>query len=261
MMDPLSVAASIAGLASAAAQITTTLSSLADAPRLARSVVGETKALTVIFSQLNGFLRGTMYPKRERMSMTTVEQFVAILTHCVLTFAELEEELDGLGFEDHSDGMKMWDRVRWAAKQDTLREILADLQQQKSSLNLLIGIWNCKTNMEAADKYAQLCVSINGILERGQSRRASMIPDAATQLEANAEFNFRRNKRSFSMDSSRRSSMLSVVSLDQVEDSRRFLYPCTHPRSTIRDNTSSSSSLHLLVHEHGQSLLVFCSEG
>lgn len=140
-MDPLSAAASVAGLLSAANQITKTLSFLADAPRLARSVIGETEALAAIFSQLNGFLRGTMHPKRERMSMTTVDQFVAVLTNCVLTFAELEEELDSLGLED-GDGMKLWDRMKWTAKQDTLREILADLQQQKASLNLMIGIWN-----------------------------------------------------------------------------------------------------------------------
>jgi hypothetical protein len=72
------------------------------------------------------------------MSLTTVDQFVTVMTHAVLTFAELEEELDGLEIGRDPQG---WDRVKWAGKQEALKEILADLQQQKLSLNLMIGIW------------------------------------------------------------------------------------------------------------------------
>jgi len=153
-MDPLSVAASVAGLASAATKIARSLytftASMDDAPRLARNVKSETEALSVIFSQLNGFLRNTTHAKRSRMSMTTVDQFITLITHCVLTFAELEEELDAIDLgtdaaEKGGDGgggsMRWWDRVKWAARQDVLKEILADLQQQKLSLNLMIGIW------------------------------------------------------------------------------------------------------------------------
>jgi hypothetical protein len=140
-MDPLSVAASVTGLAGAAAKITKTLQALAGADRLAKSVAVETEALVAVFSQLNGYLRlcGSDSDSKQRMSMTTVEQFVTIVTHAVFTFAELEEELDGLDIG--GDDPQGWDRVRWAAKSDTLKEILADLQQQKLSLNLMIGIW------------------------------------------------------------------------------------------------------------------------
>lgn len=71
--------------------------------------------------------------------MTTVEQFVRILGSCVLTFSELEEEIDDLG-DPENDGV--WSRVKWNQKQTVLREILADLQQQKLSLSLMIGVWN-----------------------------------------------------------------------------------------------------------------------
>lgn len=138
-MDPLSVAASVAGLVAAATSITKTLSALSEPPRLIRSVAAETSALSAIFAQLNGILRSNnnSHTRRERMSMTTVEQFVAILTHCVLTFSELEQEMDGLGV-----GNTLWDRVKWNSKTDIVREILADLQAQKVSLGLMIGIWS-----------------------------------------------------------------------------------------------------------------------
>ena len=136
-MDILSVSASVVGLVAAATKITTALytftSAVQDAPRIARSVIGETEALTAIFSQLNGALR----MKPDRMSMTTVEQFVGVLTRCVLTFAELEEEIDGLELDKG-----VVDRVRWTMKQQVLTEIMAELQQQKLSLTLMIGIWN-----------------------------------------------------------------------------------------------------------------------
>ena len=143
-MDPLSVAASLAGLLSAANKITQALLSLHDSPRLARSVSAETKALSAIFSQLNNFLRHSS----QRMSMTTVEQFVTVLTHCVLTFAELEEEIDGCmcGAGETgaggSSGIALWDRLKWAAREETVKAILADLQMEKASLNLMIAIWS-----------------------------------------------------------------------------------------------------------------------
>jgi hypothetical protein len=138
-MDPLSVAASVAGLAAAAAKITKSLQALTSADRLARSVAAETEALVAVFSQLNGYLRASNnIDNKQRMSLTTVDQFVTVMTHAVLTFAELEEELDGLEIGRDPQG---WDRVKWAGKQEALKEILADLQQQKLSLNLMIGIW------------------------------------------------------------------------------------------------------------------------
>lgn len=148
-MDPLSVTASIIGILTAAANITNAIcaftSAIQDTPRLARSVSFEIEALSAIFSQLQGFLRQESLERKgssplvKRMSMTTVEQFVRILGSCVLTFSELEEEIDDLG-DPENDGV--WSRVKWNQKQTVLREILADLQQQKLSLSLMIGVWN-----------------------------------------------------------------------------------------------------------------------
>ncbi|KAF8247874.1 hypothetical protein K440DRAFT_661178 [Wilcoxina mikolae CBS 423.85] len=145
-MDPLSVAASLSGLRSAANKITQTLLSLQDAPRLARSVTAEITALSATFAQLNTFLRHTT----QRMSMTTVEQFVTTLTHCVLTFAELEEVIDGCMCSDAEGGgsvIGLWDRAKWTARQETVKEILADLQTQKASLNLMMGIWSRRSSL------------------------------------------------------------------------------------------------------------------
>ncbi|KAF8545266.1 hypothetical protein BDD12DRAFT_811209 [Trichophaea hybrida] len=199
-MDPLSVAASLSGLLSAANKITQTFLSLQDAPRLARSVTAEVTALSAIFAQLNTFLRHTT----QRMSMTTVEQFVTTLTHCVLTFAELEEVIDVCMCSDAEGGgsvIGLWNRAKWTARQDTVKEILADLQTQKVSLNLMIGIWSSKTNLEAVRNYEQLCASMNTITERGRSRAQSI----------------NRNSKRLSLSNNkltrRRSSLLSVVSL------------------------------------------------
>lgn len=241
-MDPLSVAASVAGLVAAATKIARSLytftASVDDAPRLARNVKCEIEALSVIFSQLNGFLSNTTHAKRSRMSMTTVHQFITLITHCVLTFAELEEELDGIELgtdlvqkgadsEGTAGGMRWWDRIKWTARQDVLKEILVDLQQQKLSLNLMIGIWTCKTNQEAVKSYEQLCQAMMtvGAREQPRGRRLSIARRDTFVEKESYPRRLSRLRRSFSMDSHRRSSVLSVVSLDQVSDINSLALP------------------------------------
>lgn len=140
-MDPLSVSASVAGLLTAAAQISSLLIKFANsakgAPKQAQSVLIEVKDISGILHHVQLFLLGQMAASRSRASMLLVEQLLVTLTGCVITFSELEDILTDLKTEG---AMHTLDRINWARKESKIAGIISRLQNHKSSLNLMLTI-------------------------------------------------------------------------------------------------------------------------
>lgn len=136
-MDPLSVAASVVGLATAAERITTLLydfiNSANDAPGLVRDVMAEVNSVNSVICGLQTFLRGNT-PRgsgsREREAMITVENLVVTLTGCVHTFSELSTEVNSLEF-----------REGWGVKEEIMSRLFQRLQTHNSSLTLMLAIF------------------------------------------------------------------------------------------------------------------------
>lgn len=139
-MDPLSVAASVVGLLSAAAKISQQLrifwTGFSGAPKSAQNVLLEVSTISACLSQMQSFLLGTAEMTRSRTSLLMVEQVLVCLTNCVSVFSELEEILDNLGTTQQP--MRRVDQLRWALKEGTISKILIRLQATKVSLNLML---------------------------------------------------------------------------------------------------------------------------
>lgn len=141
MADPLSVTASVVGLVTAAGQITSLLyqfiNSVQDAPSLANHVMTEVHSINSVICSLQPFLWGQARASKPQEDMILIEDLIITLTGCVCTFSELELVVKGLG---SNDGMDTMDRVRWARKEGTIRQLFERLQTQKSSLTLMLTI-------------------------------------------------------------------------------------------------------------------------
>ena len=142
MSDPLSIAAGVVGIVTAAAQISSllikfTLSTIA-APQQAKIVLSEVSDISVILSQLQQFLLGLNLPDRSRTSLLKVEKVVTVVSGCVLTFSELEKLLDELKI----DNLDILDRLKWARKESALAGLIQRLQNHKTSLSLVLDILN-----------------------------------------------------------------------------------------------------------------------
>ncbi|KAL8855577.1 MAG: hypothetical protein Q9178_007808, partial [Gyalolechia marmorata] len=111
MADPLSFAAGLIGVVTAAAQISSLLiqftQSSKDAPQTARTVLSEVDDISGILSHLQSFLLGDQSSDRSRTQLLQVDQVVTIMSGCVLTFSELEQLLDGV----QKEGMDLLDRA------------------------------------------------------------------------------------------------------------------------------------------------------
>jgi len=142
-MDLISVAASVAGLLQVGAKVIGFLSSVADAPTFVRHVLTEVRALRIIFRRLQTFIANSGSYDQDHASQVDIDDLVAILTGCVCSFSELDDVLDGCdsGSGDaNGPRLNLWDRARWATKEQDLIRILRILQSHKTSLSLLLSM-------------------------------------------------------------------------------------------------------------------------
>lgn len=142
MSDPLSIAAGVVGIITAAAQtsllLTKFIKSTIEAPHTAQVVLAEVSDIGTILSHLQSFLLGRDSPDTSRTCLLKVEKLVTIVSGCVLTFSELEKLLDGL----KTTNLDVLDRLKWVRKESAIVSLIQRLQDHKASLSLVLNILN-----------------------------------------------------------------------------------------------------------------------
>ena len=112
MSDPLSIIASVVGLATISAKIATTAKQLydsgKDAPTSIRRISEEMEQLHLIFGQVQMLLEGQKIPNRSRLNMLPLHHLMIILSGCVLAHSSLDQKLSEVA------GAGLGARVRWA---------------------------------------------------------------------------------------------------------------------------------------------------
>ncbi|KAL8871349.1 MAG: hypothetical protein Q9174_002796 [Haloplaca sp. 1 TL-2023] len=170
-MDPISVSASILGLLGAAAKISEVLTGFVkgvkDAPGLAQRVFTEVEDLTLCFHGLQEFVNSEKSTTRSRQAMITIDRLLIMLTHCVLTFSELEAVLDCV--KPRRNSIFGNSRLRWVAKEHIISQLLQRLQCSKASLNLMLTTLNCTRLQEAQQAAESLATIVNDVLATNQA--------------------------------------------------------------------------------------------
>jgi len=145
MAEPISLAASITGLISAASAIAKAVQAIQNAPRLIYAVSNEKNTLTSIFKKLEerigspAGVRGTNQSIPDAMR----EQLQDILIRMRDLLKELQKELEGVMTIGGTIevNISLLDRVKWAAKETDVKSVLDDLLQQKLSLVVVLNLW------------------------------------------------------------------------------------------------------------------------
>ena len=142
MSEPLSIAAGVVGILTAAAQVSTLLINFTKAtkhaPARARHVMTEVNDISGTLSHLQSFLFGIEYADTSRTSLLKADHIVTIISGCVMTFSELEKLLDALKTKD----MRILDGMKWARKEKDITTLIQRLQHHKTSLSLMLDILN-----------------------------------------------------------------------------------------------------------------------
>jgi len=154
MVDPLSIAGSVAGLLTISSQIVGMAKELfdkvKDAPETMMRVREEVESMQPIFFQVQLFLRGgSSGLNHNNLTMISVHNLMATLTGCVIVYSRLEKKVnDVCGFNDPTTATAAWkragvvaNRVKWGLwRHEEVLGIIEDLQRQKLSLNLMLTI-------------------------------------------------------------------------------------------------------------------------
>lgn len=138
-MDPISIAAAVVGLLTAAVKVSTSLTTIlhysSNVSELAQNVLLEVSDISACLTQLHAFLAGTRVATRSRATLILVDQVVILLTSSTKTFSDLEEIIESL---EPDKPMGLVSKVRWFKKESAISRLLLRLQASKSSLNLML---------------------------------------------------------------------------------------------------------------------------
>jgi len=109
-----------------------------DAPSIMQDVLAEVVAFQAIFHDLQLHILDSPDRSEEGKEMINIDQLVITLIGCVSRFTKLEIILGCL--ETNSSSIDILSRARWARKDQDLARILRGLQNQKSSLIVILSI-------------------------------------------------------------------------------------------------------------------------
>jgi len=154
MSEPLSIAASVAGLITISAQIVGMAKDLfdkvKDAPETMMRVREEVESMQPIFCQVHLLLNGSGSGLNHgNLTMISIHNLMTTLTGCVIVYSRLEKKVNEVcGFNDPTTATAVWkragvvaDRVKWGLwRHEEVLVIIEDLQRQKQTLNLMLTI-------------------------------------------------------------------------------------------------------------------------
>ncbi|RFN55230.1 hypothetical protein FIE12Z_483 [Fusarium flagelliforme] len=174
MADPLSIAASIAGLISITVEagkfLSPYVSAAKETPQVAAHVFSEIQSTQVILQGLQSLTTNFASVKAQHAALIGVNQVVTILTDGVLLFSELQSELKSLPAKDEADEkIPIWARLQWARKEGSLNALILRLQSFKSSMTLVLMILKSDSDRSAAEHQEQLTNNVKVLLETNHS--------------------------------------------------------------------------------------------
>ncbi|KAM0079632.1 hypothetical protein ACKRZS_008243 [Fusarium odoratissimum] len=214
MSDPLSVAASIAGLISITVEAVKFLSPYVSAaketPQVAAHVYSEVQSTQVILMGLQSLTKNLGSVRVQHAALIGVNQVVAVLTDGVLLYSELHKELQSLRAKDGAEKVPLRGRLQWVWKESTFVTLLNRLQSFKSSMTLVLMILQSDSGETAKEHQEQLSNNVKVLLDSNDalSRRLMNIEDA---LDAQTIISRRMSILSLSASPSQSTSQQSTA--------------------------------------------------
>ena len=140
MADPLSIAASIIGILTAAQSISKCMAKLVskikNAPEEFLELKSTIDTIHIVLSKLQNLLLGQANIHHSRSTLVFVDQIVIVLSGCVKGLSDLDVLVRSL----ENEGIDALNRLRWLAKSAEIKSHLEKLEMQKTSLTLLLTI-------------------------------------------------------------------------------------------------------------------------
>ncbi|KAE9363827.1 hypothetical protein N431DRAFT_521181 [Stipitochalara longipes BDJ] len=183
-MEPLSITMAVIGLLKTANEVSSGIarfvSSKNNGSKEIRDVKTTVDTLRSVLLQLQLLLLNHGKIDERRSSMILVDELVATLTACVMTFSDLDSCVEGL---ESDERLGILGSVRWASKSAELRRYERNLEAHKTSLGLIVNILSCQSAHNLANDAAELKVMMVRVLNSNKAlaERMSMLESVQWQ--------------------------------------------------------------------------------
>lgn len=151
-MDPLSVAASVAGVATMGVQLSQTIynliSTFYEAEREMSTIANDLSLLAMVLNELEGVLRRDSRVYRRRMVRVVND----ILNNCEGVFESISKYIVA-NPQDTRSSKQFQRKVRWYFQRHRVRPLQAGLESMKSTLNVLLHVVHLARVTEAAESF------------------------------------------------------------------------------------------------------------
>jgi hypothetical protein len=144
MSDPLSIAASIAGLITLAGAIYTSVNSfiqrIEDAPKFAHTPVREVSVMRVTLAAMSDLIDMFLTQASERKAMVQLDCLILTVTHTVMAFSDMEEFLSRWPAIEKLS-YRTLQRIRWSFEEDKAQKLITRLTEARTGLSLVLNIF------------------------------------------------------------------------------------------------------------------------
>ena len=143
MSDPLSIAASVAGLLAFSGTVSKSVfqfvTSIKDAPEDARNLLRSLYTLNIALGQIQQNLLDPDFVSETNDK--DVEELQQCLANCTTVFSQLQEKVEecGMGVQGQHLLRKTWESVKWSFTDDIMDDLLRRIEAEKATLQLLIS--------------------------------------------------------------------------------------------------------------------------
>ncbi|CAI0653075.1 unnamed protein product [Colletotrichum noveboracense] len=165
MADPLSIAASIAGLLAAAGKVYNVVSgfidSTANAPQSAAATLESVWEIKLALSAVQSMIDSLHHLSASRKGLIQLEHLAIIIMNAVFTLSKLESLVC------QKDGFRY--RLRWVWNEKRVLSLLPRLESQKTSLTLIVSVLQSHSNAEALRCYDEMLAKMEEVLEQNRT--------------------------------------------------------------------------------------------
>ena len=151
-MDPISVAASVAGIAATSVKLSETIyeliSTFYEAEREMSSIANDLSLLAMVLRELEGILQRDSRVYRRRMVKVVNE----ILENCESIFQSISRFVSESP-QNRRSSKQFQRKIRWYFQRHRVRPLQAGLESMKSTLNVLLHVVNLARVTEVADSF------------------------------------------------------------------------------------------------------------
>ncbi|KAI0968504.1 P-loop containing nucleoside triphosphate hydrolase protein [Xylaria arbuscula] len=162
-MDPLSIAASVAGLIALSGSIYTIIGDFveraAHPPQSAHVLLLSVSEMRIVFNSVSDLIENFLKYPPKRRALVQLDHLIICLTQAVLSFSELEKLVNPWVTRPHRS---LWQRWKLINVEERISRINRRLQENKVSISLVLNILQCESDTDAQ----QYRISLQEMMER-----------------------------------------------------------------------------------------------